>query len=64
MTLSQVRHAGLKALQRELGPVDFVRFLQHYETGSGDYTAEREMWLGKLDEGAFLASIRAKQAEG
>jgi hypothetical protein len=46
MTLEEVRVAGLKALSRELGPVGMVRFLQQFETGSGDYTEERHTWLG------------------
>jgi hypothetical protein len=46
MTLEQVRAAGLKALARELGPVGLVRFLQQFETGSGDYSLERHRWLG------------------
>lgn len=45
MTLEQVRLTGLKALSRDLGPVGLVRFLQQFETGHGDYTAERHRWL-------------------
>ncbi len=45
--LEQVRLAGLKALVRDLGSVGMVRFLQQFETGHGDYTAERHTWLGK-----------------
>lgn len=47
MTLEQVRVAGLKALAHDLGSVGMVRFLQQFETGHGDYTAERQTWLGK-----------------
>jgi hypothetical protein len=47
MTLEQIRLAGLKALFRDLGPVGLVRFLQQFETGHGDYTAERHRWLGE-----------------
>ena len=47
MTLEQVRLAGLKALARDLGSVGMIRFLQQFETGQGDYTAERHTWLGK-----------------
>lgn len=47
MTLEQVREVGLKALARDLGSVGMVRFLQQFETGQGDYTAERHTWLGK-----------------
>ncbi|MBC7265162.1 MAG: hypothetical protein H5T64_12520 [Chloroflexi bacterium] len=46
-TLEQIRLTGLKALSRELGPVGLVRFLQQFETGYGDYTAERHRWLGE-----------------
>jgi hypothetical protein len=47
MPLEQVRLVGLKALARDLGSVGMVRFLQQFETGQGDYTAERHTWLGK-----------------
>lgn len=35
------------ALSHELDPVGMVRFLQQFETGTGDYTAERRQWLGE-----------------
>ncbi|MBM4465232.1 MAG: hypothetical protein FJ014_06750 [Chloroflexi bacterium] len=47
MTLEQVRLTGLRALSRDLGPVGLVRFLQQFEMGGGDYTAERHRWLGE-----------------
>ncbi|MHB8577645.1 MAG: hypothetical protein ACYDCQ_20215 [Dehalococcoidia bacterium] len=47
-SLDEIRHIGLAALQQALGPVGMVRFLQHSETGAGDYTADREQWLGRL----------------
>lgn len=47
MTLEEIRQAGLKALARELGAVGMVRFLQQFDLGHGDYTAEREGWLSE-----------------
>lgn len=47
-TLEQIRTAGLNALQRELGVVGMVRFLQQFEPGSGDYVEERKTFVGKL----------------
>jgi hypothetical protein len=47
MTLEEVRLIGLRALSRDLGPVGLARFLQQFETGYGDYTAERHRWLGE-----------------
>ncbi len=46
MPMEEIRRMGLDALARELGPVGMVRFLQQFETGSGDYTAERAGLLG------------------
>jgi hypothetical protein len=43
--LEEIRRLGLEALARQLGPVGMVRFLQQFETGQGDYTAERHQWL-------------------
>ena len=47
MALARVRAAGLEALSKALGSVGLVRFLQQFETGSGDYTSERHQWLGE-----------------
>lgn len=45
MTLEEIRQHGIETLARELGPVGMIRFLQQFETGHGDYTAERHQWL-------------------
>ncbi len=45
MTPETLRRAGLNALRRDLGAAGMVRFLQQFEPGSGDYTAERWQWL-------------------
>ena len=45
MSLDQIQKAGMRALLAELGPVGFVRFVQQYETGYGDYTEARREWL-------------------
>jgi hypothetical protein len=44
-TPEQIRIAGLRALHQALGLVGMIRFLQHYETGSGDYSKDRHAWL-------------------
>lgn len=63
MTLAQIREAGIKALARELGPVGMVRFLQQYETGEGNYTLERDEWLGNPKINDLLEEIRPKGEE-
>lgn len=49
MTLTAELNQKAKAiLIRELGPVDYARFIQQYEEGTGDYTRDRHEWLGNV----------------
>ncbi len=63
MTTEQIRRAGIEALRRDLGIVGMVRFLQMFETGSGDYTAERHQWLDQTTLDEIYARIVAKRQE-
>ena len=45
-TLPELRQAGIEALVKALGPVGMARFLQQFDPGQGDYTAERDRVLG------------------
>jgi hypothetical protein len=48
MTLTSELNQKAKAiLIRELGPVGYARFIQQYEEGSGNYTRDRNQWLGE-----------------
>lgn len=40
-----LRKAGLEALAKELGPLGMALFMRQFESGYGDYTAEREELL-------------------
>lgn len=48
MTIPEVRREGLKALLDRLGPADTIRFLKQFDSGRGDYTAERDAVLKDL----------------
>ena len=48
MTLEEIRVRGHAALLRDLGPVGYVRFLQQFDPGRGDYTRERSAWLDSI----------------
>lgn len=50
MSPDEIRIAGLKALEKELGPVGMARFLQQYDLGEGDYTKERKKLLEDYPE--------------
>jgi hypothetical protein len=56
MTPEALRQAGLDALRRDLGAAGMVRFLQQFEMGQGDYTAERWQWLDPNADVDSLAS--------
>lgn len=43
-TDQEIRLQGFRALRNELGITDFIRFIQQFEQGSGDYTKERKQW--------------------
>ncbi|HVT44506.1 MAG TPA: hypothetical protein VMT00_08950 [Thermoanaerobaculia bacterium] len=46
MSAEEIRRAALEILDRELGPAGTIRFLQQFDRGRGDYTRDREQWLG------------------
>jgi hypothetical protein len=59
-----LRQAGLDALRRDLGAAGMVRFLQQFEMGKGDYTAERWQWLdAKADADSLASAIQRAGAE-
>jgi len=62
-TMSPVvlRKAGLEAVAKALGPLGLVRFLQQFETGSGDYTKDRERWLKGLSVQDIMSEIKSKR---
>jgi len=60
-TLKEIRRAGIEALRRELGVVGMVRFLQQFETGHGDYTAERRQFVGTIGVRALAEQIRQER---
>lgn len=58
MNPAQIRQQGLEALAKALGPVGMVRFLHQFDTGSGDYTKERQQELVNLTLEDVLGEIR------
>jgi hypothetical protein len=50
-----IHQAGLEVLLCELGTVGLVRFIQQFDNGSGDYTAER----ARLQAGMTVSDVMA-----
>ena len=59
MTTEQIRLRGLSALRKELGLAGLVRFLRHFDSGTGNYTRDREETLAGLS----MEEIRAQTNE-
>lgn len=63
MTLDQLRVRGIDALNRELGTVGMIRFLQQFEKGSGDYSKERHEIIDDMDVDNIISEIHDKRKE-
>jgi hypothetical protein len=61
MTMPEIRKAGIEALLERLGPDGALRFLQQYNPGQGDYTAERHEELDALTLEQIEKSIRERR---
>ena len=60
-TLNQVRQEGFSALTESLGPVDTIRFIQQFDLGHGDYTAERHRILGNPTVDELFRMIKERR---
>ncbi len=61
MSLDQIRRFGIAILNQYLGVVGMIRFLQQSETGSGDYTKDREKWLGDPDLKELFDAVKSSE---
>ncbi|MBK8395516.1 MAG: hypothetical protein IPL26_09765 [Leptospiraceae bacterium] len=52
---------GYELLYKNLGPVDYTRFLQQIETGYGDYTKQRDGWLKKHSIDSIYSTLTAQK---
>lgn len=57
-----IHEAGLEALHRELGLVGTVRFIQLFDNGSGDYTAERAQLRAGMTMKDVMAAMQKVRA--
>jgi len=56
-TDAQLQKQVFQLLSQELGVTNFIRFIQHYEQGSGDYTRDREAWQSAYTVDSLTAAI-------
>ncbi|MXY29178.1 hypothetical protein F4Y59_13590 [Candidatus Poribacteria bacterium] len=61
MTDDQILELGFKALIDKLGPDGMVRFIHQFEAGRGDYTKERQQWVGMSDVETLAKQIQQSE---
>src|SRR5229473_1375670 len=61
MTPDEIQRQGLEALRERLGRAGMIRFMQQFESGSGDYARERHAWVDRtsLEDIRKLAGLRS-----
>ena len=48
MTLAEINRQAFTTLVDSLGYVNAVRFFKQFDMGTGNYTQERQQWLGDV----------------
>jgi len=59
--LSVIRKKGFEALRKELGASGMAIFIRQFESGKGDYTAEREDTLKGISIDDIVSSIKKRK---
>jgi hypothetical protein len=57
-SVSEISHQAIRVLFDKMGVVDTIRFLNQFSMGLGDYTCDREQWLGDISLNEALAQIK------
>jgi hypothetical protein len=58
-TEREIQTAAYQALHKQLGSTGFIRFIQQYEQGHGNYTEERHTLLGNPSVDELFDAIQA-----
>jgi hypothetical protein len=59
--ISEISRRATHILFKEMGIVDTIRFLNQFSIGQGDYTKEREKWLGDISMDDAISQIKAQR---
>lgn len=59
--ISDISRRATHILFKEMGVVDTIRFLNQFSIGQGDYTKEREKWLGDISMDDAITQIKAER---
>ncbi len=57
----EISREATDILFEKIGAVDTIRFLNQFSVGRGDYTKEREKWLGDISLNDAISQIKAEK---
>ncbi len=63
LTLEQIITLVIDALAESLGPAGMGRFMEQFEKGSGDYTRDRDKFLGNSTLEEIFAQIQQRRQQ-
>jgi hypothetical protein len=56
--ISEISRRATHILFKEMGIVETIRFLNQFSVGQGDYTKNREKWLGDISLDDSISQIK------
>jgi len=61
--ISVIRKMGIEALSKALGPVGMAYFIQQFDRGEGDYTAERKALFADVTMEDLMGELNTMRSE-
>lgn len=62
-TEQEIQQLGLEVLHKGLGISDFIRFMQQFNKGSGNYVEDRQGWQKQYSVNQLLEEIARKKTD-
>ncbi|MBE9070135.1 hypothetical protein IQ260_26185 [Leptolyngbya cf. ectocarpi LEGE 11479] len=63
MTLPEINRQAFSTLVESLSYVNAVRFFKQFDMGTGDYTRNRQQWLGDTTLDGLWSDIQQRQQD-
>lgn len=60
-TEQEIQKMGIDILYKELGATDFIRFMQQFNQGHGNYVEDRLEWQQNYSVNDILAEIESSK---
>jgi hypothetical protein len=58
-TEHEIQQLGMEALHKGLGVSDFIRFMQQFNKGYGNYAEDRQEWQKQYSVGQLIDEINS-----